>query len=590
MFIKKEKGNAMIRHSKTLLLALALILIGGFLANQVQTGSGSVDVSTVRFAGNNGVITHARLYVPEGVSNEQPAPGIVAIHGYINSNETQSGFAIEFARRGYVVLAPDQTGHGYSDAPAFANGFGGIDALAYMRSLPFVDSENIGLEGHSMGGWSSLVAAGVMPESYKSIVIEGSSTGTFGAPEGTAIWPRNLAVVFSKFDEFSQLMWGVAVPGNVTDSEKLKTLFNTEDTVVPGQVYGSIDEGTARVFYQPAVTHPGDHLSTVAIGHALDWFDRTLEGGRPLPADDQVWMWKELGTLLALIGMVVLITPVATRLAGSSTFSALASTPPKSYSLSGANWWVGAIVFMALPAVTLFPFKGLSEGWGWQASALFPQNLTTQLMVWAVGLALVAAALFAAWHLLLNRKAGATAENYGLRVTSGQLLHTLGFAFAVTAILYTSLLVTEYLFDVDYRFWVFGIKPLSLLQLRITLSYLVPFIALFLVVAMILHGQLRQAHWSFRRELLINWVLLIGGYLALLVFQYVPLFMGGTLTIPSEPLWTIIAIQFLPIMTIAAVVFTACYRLTGRIYAGAFINGALVTWIVVASQATHFAF
>jgi pimeloyl-ACP methyl ester carboxylesterase len=580
----------MIRHSKTLLFALALILVGGFLANQVQTSSGSVDVSTVRFAGNNGVITHARLYVPDGVSNEQPAPGIVAIHGYINSNETQSGFAIEFARRGYVVLAPDQTGHGYSDPPAFANGYGGIDALAYMRSLPFVDTDNIGLEGHSMGGWSSLIAAGAMPEGYKSIVIEGSSTGTLGAPEGTATWPRNIAVVFSKYDEFSQLMWGVAVPETVTDSAKLKTLFNTSESVEPGQVYGNIEEGTARVLYQPAVTHPGDHLSTEAIGYALDWFDRTLEGGQPLPVDNQVWMWKELGTLLALIGMVVLIAPVATRLAGSSTFSALSGTPPKSYSLSGGNWWVGAIVFMALPAITLFPFKGFSESWGWQASALLPQNLTTQLMVWAVGLALVSAALFAAWHLLLNRKAGATAGSYGLRVTPGQLLHTLGFAFAVTAILYASLLVTDYLFDVDYRFWVFAIKPLSLLQLRITLSYLIPFIALFLVVAMILHGQLRQAHWSFRRELVVNWALLIGGYLALLVFQYVPLFMGGSMTIASEPLWTIIAIQFLPIMTIAAVVFTTCYRLTGRIYAGAFINGALVTWIVVASQATHFAF
>ncbi|WP_201721683.1 hypothetical protein [Caulobacter sp. B11] len=29
---------------------------------------------------------------------------MLAVHGYINSRETQSPFAIEFARRGYVVL------------------------------------------------------------------------------------------------------------------------------------------------------------------------------------------------------------------------------------------------------------------------------------------------------------------------------------------------------------------------------------------------------------------------------------------------------------------------------------------------------
>ena len=82
--------------------------------------------------GTNGTMMSGPLYIPKGVTAENPAPGIVAIHGYINSRETQSGFAIEYARRGYVVLASDQTGHGYSDPPAFANGFGGIDSAAWF--------------------------------------------------------------------------------------------------------------------------------------------------------------------------------------------------------------------------------------------------------------------------------------------------------------------------------------------------------------------------------------------------------------------------------------------------------------------------
>ena len=44
-------------------------------------------------------------------------------------------FAIEFARRGYVVLALDQTGHGYSGGAAFSNGFGGPDGLDVVRRL-----------------------------------------------------------------------------------------------------------------------------------------------------------------------------------------------------------------------------------------------------------------------------------------------------------------------------------------------------------------------------------------------------------------------------------------------------------------------
>ncbi|MFY0663161.1 MAG: alpha/beta fold hydrolase [Natronospirillum sp.] len=581
-------------NSRLLVIGIALILLGGFLANRIQTASGEVNISSVRFAGNDGIITHARLYVPKGVSNNNPAPGIVATHGYINSNETQSGFAIEFARRGYVVLAPDQTGHGYSDAPAFANGFGGIDALAYMRTLPFVDSDNIGLEGHSMGGWSSLIAAAVHPDGYRSVVIQGSSTGTFGAPDGTATWPRNVAVVFSKFDEFSELMWGVQVPTDIAGTDKLKALFNTADDVEPGRLYGDIDAGTARILYQPAVTHPGNHFSSEAIGYAIDWFERTLEGGNALPASNQIWIWKEVGTLLSLIGMVLLIPAVVPAVANISLFRPAVGSPSDSKPILGGGWWIGAVIFMALPALTLFPFKGLSEAWGWTASAWLPQNITTQILVWATGVGVISAALFSAWHFLLNKKEGATAQHYGLVGSSGftpaTILHPLGIALGVVGLLYLSLLVTAYLFNTDYRFWVFAIKPLSSLQFRIALRYVIPFCLFFTVVAVLLHGQLRQSHWSFGREFLINWALLMTGYVVLLLVQYIPLFLGGSLTIASEPLWTIIAIQFLPLMTIAALVFTVSYRTTGTVYTGAFINGMLVTGIVVASQATHYPF
>ena len=52
--------------------------------------------------------------------------------------------------------------------PPSAGGFGGPDGLAYLRSLDFVDKTNVGLEGHSMGGWTVLAAATAMPNDYKS--------------------------------------------------------------------------------------------------------------------------------------------------------------------------------------------------------------------------------------------------------------------------------------------------------------------------------------------------------------------------------------------------------------------------------------
>jgi pimeloyl-ACP methyl ester carboxylesterase len=195
------------RSTFLLVVALAAHLRGGLIATLVQSDFGAVRVTEVRFAVDDGRMVHGKLFVPRNASASAPAPGVVAIHGYINSHETQSPYAIELARRGYVVLAIDQPGHGYSDPPAFAGGFGGIDALGYLRSLPFVDTDQIVLSGHSMGGWASLIAAAVIPDGYTSIVISGSSTGTFGAPDGTPEYPRNLGLVWTQYDEFSQLMW-----------------------------------------------------------------------------------------------------------------------------------------------------------------------------------------------------------------------------------------------------------------------------------------------------------------------------------------------------------------------------------------------
>lgn len=576
---------------RLLVLALGVILAGDVLAWAVQTGRGAVEVRDLRWVGPDGTRMSGLLYVPEGATPDTPAPGIVAVHGYINSRETQDGFAIELSRRGFVVLAIDQTGHGYSDPPAFRGGFGGPAALAYLRSLDFVDRDNIGLEGHSMGGWAVLIAAAQAPDDYRSVVIEGSSTGSSGAPDASATYPRNLAVVFSKYDEFSGGMWGSPIAADVPRGDKLKAAFGTSEPVEVGRVYGSIEAGTARVFHQPPVTHPADHFSRVAIGHAVDWFQQTLDGADPLPSADQVWYWKEFGNLVALIGMVVLLFGVGGVLLETPFFADLAEAPGPSRGAQGPAWWWAAAVFAILPAATLFPFKTL--GGALRPSTLLPQGITNQVMAWAVLVGLISLALFALWHVTSGRRGGATADDYGLtwggRWEASKIAKSVLLGGLVVLAAYGSLVLTSFFFTTDFRFWVFAVKPMSALHLRISLSYLIPFVAFFAAYGLVLFGQLRRDGEA-RTEMIRVVALSTLGFAGLIAFQYVPLFLGGTLAIASESLWSIVAFQFLPIMTIVGLVTAYFHRKTGHIYVGAVVSGLLVTWIVVASQATHVAF
>jgi pimeloyl-ACP methyl ester carboxylesterase len=586
------------RKTYTLLvIALILVLAGSLIGYFAQTSGGTVTVRDVRFMGTNGTLMSALLYIPDGVTNETPAPGVLAIHGYINSRETQDGFAIEFARRGYVTLALDQTGHGYSDGPAFANGFGGPDGLAYLRSLDIVDTDNIAITGHSMGGWAVGVAAGIFPDDYTAMILEGSSTGTFGAPEGTADFPRNLAVIFSEWDEFAPLMWGAATAPEIVETEKLQTLFGTDETVEIGQLYGSIENGTARQLYMPRTTHPGDHIYKGAIANAVEWLQLTLEGGNDLDPNDQVWYWREIGGFMGVLGMILFMFPLAVLLMEIPYFKDLAAPVPEFKGVSGGGWWIAAALTVIIPIVTYFWLQNQAGEW-FTTGAFWPQEITTGIVTWALGNFLISLVLFGLWHWFLNRQNGATLEHYGLtwegKLNWGKIFKSLVFAIAVIVPAYLLLVISYEAFKVDFRLWVLAFKPMSDRQFMIMLAYLPFFGLFFLMLSTSLNAQLRRVKAdgspiALDRQLLINAVLLAVGFVVLLLIQYIPLLTGGTLPL-EEPLLTIVAFQFVPLMIAAALLLTYFFHKTGRIYAGAFIVAIMITWYIVAGQAIHFAF
>lgn len=574
-----------------LVLSLVMVFGGSFLAFQVQT-AGGVQVRDVRFAGTGGLIMSGKLYLPENATEETPAPAVLATHGYINSNETQSPYAIEYARRGYVVLALDQTGHGYSDPPAFANGFGGPDGLRYLRTLSFINPQAVVLEGHSMGGWASIIAAAAVPEGYQSIVVSGSSTGTFGAPDGTPTFPRNFGLVFSRFDEFSELMWGSPTAAAVGDTEKLQTVFGTDAPVEVGELYGAVEAGTARQLYAPPVTHPGDHITRSGVGATIDWIQKTTTAPQPLPPGDQVWFWKELGTLVALVGSLLFLFGFGGLLLSAPPFARLHQPVAEAKGAGGGGWWLAATLTAAVPTLSYFYFQNLGVAL-LPASALLPQELTTGVVFWALANTLISLVLFLLWHTTNARRRGANAASYGLRAQGGSTFALLGrsllFAVVVVAGVYLILASCEWLFNTDFRFWVVALKLMSATQFRIFLVYLVPFTLFFIMIGVVLNGQLRRSRDAPRggRVMWRNALVVVAGIVVLLAVQYIPLFSGAPLPL-GEPLLTIIAHQFVVLLPLIALLSTYFFQRTGLVYPGAFVGALFVTWLIVAGQATQF--
>ena len=584
-----------------LIVALVLVLAGNLLASAVQTDWGKVTIKDVRFMGSNGIEMSALLYIPKGVISTdakgatvvKPAPAILAVHGYINSRETQDGFAIEYSRRGYVVLAMDQTGHGYSDPPAFANGFGGPDGLAYLHSLDIVDKSNIGISGHSMGGWAVVIAAQVYPTYYKSMVLEGSSTGTFGGNPGDATFPHNLGLIYSKFDEFSTLMWDVPIALEAGSGPKLEAQFGTTSPVVPDKLYGSIADGTARYWYQPSVNHPGDTFSTAAIGDAVDWFQKTLTGGSNLPPSNQVWYWKEIGNLIALSGFLLFLFPLGSILLRTNYFNDVAETMPDPKPATGWGWWLGALLAIAIPIATYYPMMTSTYV---KLGVLTPQSITNVVMTWALVNAVIFLVLFLLWHFFINKKAGGNFHTYGLTWEDGKLHwgkigKSLLLAIIITFCGYLLLAMSDFFFKTDFRIYVFAVKLMSLIQFKVFLGYLIPFFVYFFVAGMVQNSQMRldsaKGQVSMWKAMIVNIILIIIPYIILNLWEYIPLYSGKAL--PNDPLTTIVMYQFVPILGISAAISTFFFRKTGHVWVGVFLNTLVLVWVMVAGTAIQFA-
>ncbi|WP_460239879.1 alpha/beta hydrolase family protein [Aurantivibrio infirmus] len=575
-----------------LVISLVLVLFGSALSKMISTAGGEVTVSDLRFPTASGGTMSALLYKPDTASAENKAPGVLAIHGYINSRETQSGFAIELARRGFVVLAIDQSGHGYTDPPAFANAFGATDGLTYLRSLPFVDTNRIGLEGHSMGGWASRAATQQMPDQYHAIVMEGSSTTSlaFGNFTGSANDPKNIAIVFSLYDEFSEMMWRGSKPQDLASSPILMELFGTDSPVEVGKLYGDIEQGTGRILYQPATTHPGDHISPEAILNAVSWLQLTLNQPSEIAPDDHIFLWKELGTLIALVGIILFIFPLCQLLLYMPFFASLKKQSPVNHRDSGVFWWIGALLTTTIPAASFFVF------YDWTASTIpgswfWPQNITTAIAGWAVLNGLITLALLSVRHWSSERVRGSGFESYGLTISLKEIFSTIILATVIMLVLSILAAGVQSIFNSDFRFWVVALKPMSWPQWKIFFCYLPIFVLFFLAFSANLMGPLRSAFWQAKEQNLaaqfcVNALIASGGFIVLLLIQYASLFQTGTLLI-NQSLLTIVAIQFVPLLIVIACITTYCFRITGRSYLGALVNGLFVTWYIVAGQATH---
>ena len=144
----------------------------------------------VHYPGPDGQQVPGWLYMPKGLDRSRKHPAIVWIHGDgVNQNydgwHVQRNYAVYSSvhqyllQQGYVVFMPDYRGSiGYGRAwrQGVYMDVGGKDAkdawmaANYLKTLPYVDMDHVGVWGLSYGGFFTLIAATDQPTLYRAAI------------------------------------------------------------------------------------------------------------------------------------------------------------------------------------------------------------------------------------------------------------------------------------------------------------------------------------------------------------------------------------------------------------------------------------
>ncbi|MFP4364615.1 MAG: alpha/beta hydrolase family protein [Spirochaetia bacterium] len=157
----------------------------------------------------------SRIYslfsVPEGPVPEEGFPVVIVAHGFIPPRQysTVSSYrriADIFSQNGYAVLKPDYRAHGNSQGEtgsiyAFIHyAVDTMNLIAGLDTLENVNTDEVFIWGHSMGGDIALRTAVVMQEEIQAITLWGAVSEEF--PESILhYWGRHSTIIAENIRE-----------------------------------------------------------------------------------------------------------------------------------------------------------------------------------------------------------------------------------------------------------------------------------------------------------------------------------------------------------------------------------------------------
>jgi pimeloyl-ACP methyl ester carboxylesterase len=150
--------------------------------------------------GSHGLQLKGKILLPPDATNGKPVPGAVLCHGFGAAHRVMEPAARIMASQGVASIIFDFRGHGDSEGAVDGKlAEDVIDAWDILCQLPEVDSERVGIAGHSLGAMSTIMAADKIDNPRALVALscppETDGAQTISGEKNFGRWGRELKVI-----------------------------------------------------------------------------------------------------------------------------------------------------------------------------------------------------------------------------------------------------------------------------------------------------------------------------------------------------------------------------------------------------------